>query len=179
MTRFVKIMILGIIISFPLACLIYSRITAQQAEYVTYHGDFCSFNIREDYQLDYRRQGNSFIYTIYHPGSKDKKLTISSGHKKLKYNIAFKKGYKIQSEGSMKTINTHGVEKKGVTPNENHWREAYIYYSVNTPMGTNASYIYASYDDIDGNQSVVFNNIIDSIQVKDPTKGDFTPKTNQ
>ena len=170
MSRFVKTMILAVILSFPLACLIYSGLTAQQSEYITYHGDFCSFNIREDYQLDYKRQGNMFTYTIYHPGNKEKKLTISSGHKKQKYHLAGKNGYKIQSQGSMKTINTFGVEKKGVTPNENHWREAYIYYSVKSPMGTNASYIYATYDDIDCNQSVVFNNIIDSISVKDSSK---------
>jgi hypothetical protein len=79
----------------------------------------------------------------------------------------------------MKTINTHGVEKKGVTPNENHWRESYIYYSIKSPSGVDASYIYASYDDIDGNQSVIFNNTIDSIAVKDSYRDEYNPKTTR
>lgn len=164
-----------LLFSFMLTCFLFSKITAQQKKWVVYHGDFCKFKIMYDYELDYKQSGSSFTYTIYDPENKDKKLIMSSRHMKMKFHLPGKNGYKTQYSGALKVENTRGVEKKGVTKNETHWREVYLYHSIRGPMGPDTSLIHVYYDDVDGPQSVVFNEIINSIEVNNPYKIKITP----
>ena len=176
MRKNVRSSFLIFVLSFVLAGFIYNHITAQQQKWVTYHGDFANFNIRYDLELDYKHVGRNFTYTIYHPDKKDKKLVISSGHQKMDFKLSKKKGYVTQSQGVVKVKNTQGVERKGVTPNDTHWREVYLYYSTQGSMGPDATLIYGVYEDVNGEESQTFNKIIDSIEVRDPYKMNVTPK---
>jgi len=168
MRKNVRSLFLVLILSFMLTGFIYNHITAQQQKWVTYHGDFCNFDIRYDYEIDYKHVGRNFTYTLYHPDKKDKKFIISSGHQRMDFRLPKKQGYVTQSQGVVKVKNTQGVERKGVTSLDTHWREVYLYYSTKGPIGTNTTLIYIVYEDVDGEQSQTFDKIIDSIEVRDP-----------
>lgn len=161
------------------AAMLLPAATAQQSKWVTYHGDFCSFDVPSHYELDYQQRGKNFRYFLYSSENPDKKLELSSRHMKMEFKLESKKGYETQYSGVIKVKNSQGVERKGVTPDETHWREAYIYKSIRGPLGPDTSLIYAAYDDVDGEQSIIFNKIMESIEVKDSIKVDVTPGFQQ
>lgn len=169
-------MFLVFILSLMSAGFIFNHITAQQQKWVIYHGDFAGFDIRYDYEITYKHTGRNFTYTIFHPDRKEKKLTISSGHQKMNFKLPKKKGYITQSQGSVKAKNTQGVERKGTTPDDTHWREVYLYYATKGTIGPDATLIHCTYDDVSGEESRSFNRIIDSIEVRDPYHQNTTPQ---
>lgn len=175
MRKFVRGAFLTLVLSFLLAAFILSGTKAQQNKWVTYHGDFCNFDIRYDYELDYTHKGRVFKYLIYDPQDKDNKLLISSGHMRMDFKLGKKRDYKTQYTGAVKVKNTLGNEQRGVTPDDKHWREAYLYFSTRGAMGPDTSLIYVKYDGVSGEQSIIFNKIIDSIEVRDPIQIEMPP----
>lgn len=163
-------------LSFLFVGFVFNHITAQQQKWVTYHGDFANFDIRYDYEMNYKHSGRNFTYTIFHPDRKDKKLIISSGHQKMDFKLPKKQGYVTQSQGTVKVKNTQGIERKGTTPNDTHWREVYLYYAIQGTMGPDTTLIHCAYDDVDGEESQTFNKIIDSIEVRDPYQIKVNPQ---
>jgi hypothetical protein len=154
--------------AFLMICLFVSRITAQQKKWLTYHGDFASFYISSDYELDYKNKGKNFTYFIKRADNPDNLLVLSSGYVKMDFKLSGKKDYKIDKNGPIDLINTKGLERRGMNPSGNIWREAYVYYAYQGGKITQARMIYIYYDNVPPAQSKEFDEMINSIAVKNP-----------
>jgi hypothetical protein len=170
-----------LVISFFLVILagaIDSRINAQQNKWVRYHGDFASFNIRWDYQLDYQKKGRQFTYKLATPGSEPRELIISKGHSKMNFKLSDRKGYVTAINRRIPLAGTGGIEKAGTTPSGTKWREMYLYYMAKGAKGANLQLIYVAYDDVSDDVKKEFDDVISSIQLKEvfePENSSATP----
>ena len=175
MTKKLRIFLL-LFFSLVLSGLVVYNVAAQQDDWVVYHGDFASFQVCWDYNLDFKKSGGTFTYFIEDPKFPGEKLLISYSYMQMDFKLPKKHGYKTQVAGPIQVANATGVERRGVTGEERNWREAYIYYSTRGAMGPDTRLIYVMYDDAPGELSQNFNRIINSIEVKDPLQVEITPK---
>lgn len=164
------------ILAFGISFLLY-HITSGQPKWVTYHGDFASFKIRWDYEMDYKNEGSFFTYIIKDPKYPDCRLVITKGHNQIKYNLSGKDGYETKISGPIKAVNTQGYERSGINSRNLNWMEAYLYISVKGVYGPDTRLIYAAYDNAPDNLSADFKEIITSIEVKDPINVEITPRS--
>ena len=147
--------------------LVDSHINAQHKKWIRYHGDFASFEIRWEYQLDFEKNRKHFTYKISDPSFKDKPLIISRGYKKMDFKLVKKADYKKTKEGGLMIAKTGGAEKRGTTPSGNNWREVFIYYACKTKKAARGEFVRVYYDDCPPELSSQYDRIISSIQFKD------------
>lgn len=174
-TRKVKLAVFIIIIIFLMAEAFEVGDIFAEEKWVRYHGDFASFLVRWDFNLDFKKGGGLFTYYIEDPEFPGNKLKISYGHTKMEFKLPKKAGYKTQPTGMLEVENTRGVQYRGTTANGNNWREVYLYYSIKGRMGPDTRLIYVVYDEAPGKLSTNFNKVINSIKVNNPLKVEITP----
>lgn len=150
-----------------IAGMVDSRLNAQQKEWVHYHGDFASFDIRWEYRLDFESKGPFYTYKITDPSFADKPLIITRGYRKMDFQLYKKKDYKQEKEQGVMLAKTGGAEKAGTTPTGNIWREIFLFYSAKGSKGPQGQFIRIYYDDCPPELSSQFDMVIKSIQLKD------------
>lgn len=147
--------------------LIDSHITAQQKKWVNYSGDFANFNIPWDYQMDFIKKGAVCTYTIADPLSPESKLTIARGNKKMDFPLSKKSGYKSEGRKGVMLSEVGGQEMVGTTPSGKKWREIYLFYARKGTKVPQLSLIYVTYEDAPDATRANFDEIINSIKLKD------------
>ncbi|MFP4499161.1 MAG: hypothetical protein ACLFQV_13205 [Vulcanimicrobiota bacterium] len=164
MSKYLKVFMAGVFVIVFILLLV-SHITAQDNKWVTYHGDFASFLVKDDFELDYENKGGSIKYIIKFAENPEYMLIIENGISQMNYKIASKKGYKLDTQNAL-FQQGKGLEKSGTTPQGNRFREIFLYYTTAGEKVPQRSLVYVAYDNVPSELADHFDTIIDSIKLK-------------
>jgi hypothetical protein len=169
MKKFIRNIFIIFGISLLFTSLIFSKITAEQKKSVQYNGDFCSFEILCNYQMEFKNQGQIYSYVIYDLEDSHKKLIITNDENQMVFEIKEKNKTSKPKIFPVKLHELKGEESQGVDSSNKHWREIYLE-APSKDLNGNKSLIHIYYDSIDENTARDFDGIIDTLTVKDSRK---------